>query len=908
MEKRYEAYCLADRTFYETPGAPGAGLGAGSGARTAGGDAGLLAAADRPTPDGWRRTALGDWVQLHPENAELPAQGWKIHVSATLDNADRVLERVWEICVSRRVSFKFVPTRRRLLLRNAKYAPRGQSGKFATVYPADERAAATLVAALGDALAGEPGPYILSDLRCGADRPVFVRYGGFTERYCTDEHGSLVPAIEDAGGRLVPDVRGPVFALPEWVPLPGFLRPYAAERAATTVGDLPYRIDRALHFSNGGGVYAGTDLRSGRQVVLKEARPHAGLGADGADAVARLRREHAALKALEGLDAAPDALDWFELGEHHFLVEEFLPGRTLNSCYAERYPLISREPSAERLAAYTRWALGVQAGVEAAVRQVHGRGIVFHDLHMFNVMVRPDDSVALLDFEAAAPLDEGRVRALAHPGFLAPADRTGFAVDRYALACLRLALFLPLTSLIGLDRGKARHLAELIRRMFPDLDERWLTEAVAEIEGEPGPASGLGSARARSWARRVPVREGLPAFGDWPAARDAMAAAILASATPEREDRLFPGDIAQFTEDGRGHGLAHGACGVLYALAEAGAPRYPAGEEWLLRAARRGTLADGTGPTGPHAAQRPGLYDGLAGDALVLARLGHPETAGALTEAILAENWLRLPSDLYGGLAGIGLLLDRLGTDLRRPDLSAAARQAADTVADRLAAGRPVPRVGLLHGRTGAALFLIRHHEAARTVGAAEEAYLDLAGAALRAELDRCVKGPDGALAVDEGTRTMPYLGAGSVGIGTVLDDYLRLRPGEAAEFAEAREAIGRAARCRFYAQPGLFRGRAGMILALAREARYAPEARQAMERQLAELDWYSLPYGGGLAVPGDQMLRLSMDLATGTAGCLLAVAAAVGPHPTGLPFLPALHPLPQTAAAPEHPSPTGAG
>ena len=41
-----------------------------------------------------------------------------------------------------------------------------------------------------------------------------------------------------------------------------------------------------------------------------------------------------------------------------------------------------------------------------------------------------------------------------------------------------------------------------------------------------------------------------------------------ASATPQREDRLFPGDIAQFIL--RSPGLAHGAAGVLYALHQAG--------------------------------------------------------------------------------------------------------------------------------------------------------------------------------------------------------------------------------------------------------------------------------------------------------------------------------------------------
>jgi hypothetical protein len=51
------------------------------------------------------------------------------------------------------------------------------------------------------------------------------------------------------------------------------------------------------------------------------------------------------------------------------------------------------------------------------------------------------------------------------------------------------------------------------------------------------------------------------------------------------------------------------------------------------------------------------------------------------------------------------------------------------------------------------------------------------------------------------------------------------------------------------------------------------------------------MSYQGQLAFPGHQMMRLSMDLATGTAGCLLALAAAfdegAGAH---LPFLPPPH------------------
>ncbi len=60
---------------------------------------------------------------------------------------------------------------------------------------------------------------------------------------------------------------------------------------------------------------------------------------------------------------------------------------------------------------------------------------------------------------------------------------------------------------------------------------------------------------------------------------------------------------------------------------------------------------------------------------------------------------------------------------------------------------------------------------------------------------------------------------------------------------------------------------------------------------QVGALGWYGMDYQGQLAFPGDQMMRLSMDLGTGTAGCLLALGAALGDQPSWLPFLPPLRP-----------------
>jgi predicted Ser/Thr protein kinase len=855
----------------------------------------------RPLPAGWRRAQFGDWLINVPPATEIPQQGWKIHVSACLDNAEQTLIRVWRYCVPRTVTFKFLPSRLAVLMRNAKYAPRAASGKVVTIYPADEAACELILSELDQLLGGAPGPYILSDLRYGAG-PLYVRYGGFARRYCLDARGELVPAIENPAGELVPDERSPVFTLPSWVRLPDFLAPHAAARDAVTVAELPYDVERALHFSNGGGVYVGVDKRTAERVILKEARPHAGLAADGSDAVERLRREHDMLRRVAGLGIAPEVRDYFQVGEHHFLVEEFIDGVPLNSCYADRYPLTRQHPDPADVADYTSWAVRIVMAVERAAEAMHEHGVIFNDLHMFNVMVRPDDSVALIDFEAASLAAEGRRLTVGNPGFVAPRDRAGEDVDGYSVACLRLAMFMPLTSLLALDAGKAAQLAEVIADHFP-VPAGFLDRAVREITRKPGGAGGAtggagwttggagGATGGAGWTTdgaggtkdgaggtrgiaggKTTARSGYECFTDgdqaWNKLGTTLARAIRASATPDRSDRLFPGDIEQFAVPGGGLAFAHGAAGVLYALSEGVGVRVPEYEQWLID--RAGDPAQGS---------RLGLYDGLAGVAYTLWRLGHAEAAVRTASVCLDEEWERLGADLYAGLAGFSLVMLALGDGAGEPSLCDAGLKAAEIVAGRVprrgtdrGAGGP-GAAGLLRGASGQALLFVRLYERS-----GDPAYLDAADAAIAADLDRCVIDRKGSLQVDEGWRTLPYLNAGSAGIGMVIDRFLAHRPDAAC--AQAAETIRVAARSTYYAQAGLFNGRAGMILYL------AGRDRRDAARHVPRLAWHAVRYAGGLAFAGDALLRLSMDLGTGTAGVLLATAAALAPGGAALPFL----------------------
>ncbi|MGB9279170.1 MAG: class III lanthionine synthetase LanKC [Pseudonocardiaceae bacterium] len=849
MDNGYEVFCIADPLFYDSI--------SGSNRIKS------FDAARRPVPDGWQRRPLDNWVVMNPVGASVPAQGWKVHASACLGNAERILETVWEYCVPRRITFKFLAARSALHLQNAKYAPRGSSGKFMTIYPTDVDELGTILQDLGERLAGEPGPYILSDLRWN-EGPLYVRYGGFTLRHCLSARGDRVPAIEDPSGALVPDRRDAVFSAPAWVTLPDLLVPQLAARNATTVAGLPYRVEQVLHFSNGGGLYEAIDQRSGTRVALKEARPHAGLAADGADAVARLQRERATLETLAGIEGVPAVHDYFTLGEHHFLALEFIDGMPLNKVFAQRWPMNDPAAGPAEFAAYAEWAINMCAQVEEVISAIHGRGIIHGDLHLFNVIVRDDDRITLIDYEVAAGIDEGRRPTLGSPAFAAPRDRVGFDVDRYSLACLRLAMFLPLTAMIRLDAGKPEDFAEVIAEHFP-VPPAFLADAVRTI-------TGAGDSPRRRVRALPPLPDGI---SGWTAARDSIVTGILASATPKRTDRLFPGDIAQFSTGGLN--IAHGAAGVLYALSVTRATPYPAGEHWLLE--RAAAAARGT---------RLGFYDGLHGVAYVLAELGYRQAALDLIEFCLTEPSDQLGTDLSGGLAGVALNLAHFAGTAGEPTLFDHALRAADIVADRLGtvedvstiSGGDHPYAGLMQGSSGPALMFLRLYE-----HTGDRGLLELSATALRQDLRRCVMREDGSMRINEGWRAMPYLDRGSAGIGMVLDEYLTHQVDD--EFANAAAAIRNAARSPFYIQPGLFSGRAGMILYLSRA--YPPGHavwNQDVAAQIRHLGWHRVDYQGHLAFPGEQLLRLSMDLASGAAGVLLALGAAVHEHPVGLPFL----------------------
>ena len=821
-------YGTADALFFETPG------------RLAD-DATRYPLATGEVPVGWCRSVKGLWANLTPDDAPLVEQGWKVHLSATPNTAGGTLDRAAAICLARGVPFKFLRSSQALLLMGNKNMPRGSSGKFVTVYPADDTELEEVVGELVAALDGLPGPYILSDLRIGRG-PVHVRYGAFVDQRCPDENGVPVPALRDPSGELVPDVRAPVFRVPEQVTLPPVLVPHVAAREETRDDSFPYLVREPLHFSNAGGIYRAEHSNTGQHVVLREARPFSGLDGAGTDAVERLHNEYRALIRLQGLDCVPRLHGMRTVWEHSFLIEEYIEGPTLLEATIGRYPLPGRDTSEAAFRAYAGWVATVTGNLAAALDALHARGVCFRDVHPGNVIVRPDDSVVLVDFEYATDVETRDLSRVGAAGFTAPAGATGVEADQYGLWATWLFMLMMVTEMIDLDPSKAALLEAAARERF----------GLPATEGPRKPVISGSAAAPRPSGVSEDLFDSVPF--DWPAVRDQLVAGIHACATPDRTDRLFPAHWSVF--DTGGHTVAHGAAGVLLALHRVGAAVPTECVDWLADAALRARPQQGYG-----------LYDGLHGTAAVLEELGRREEALAvLSRARALGDPLR--AGLLGGQAGVALNLCHFAQRTGDATLLDEAVSTAERLDTLLRTGardglRLPSTAGFLQGLSGSALLQLRLH---RMTG--KQRYLAAARAALQWDLGHCVTLPDGTVLAKYGHRHLPYLDTGSAGIALVAREYLAHAddPALSAFIASIRPVCT----SELVREPGLFGGRAGLIAVLGLLGE--PGQDDQVLGPIRKLSWHAVRKEDGLFFPGSGLTRLSTDLATGSAGILLAL------------------------------------
>ena len=375
------------------------------------------------------------WRHYHVAYPDDPEQGWKLHITATVLNACRVLSKVAPFLIARAVRFKAPRSLEELArLNSGLFYGYSQVGKFITVYPRTPEDAVSLARLLHHLTRRMGGPSVPFDLRYSKTSNVYYRFGAFQHLETENADGQPTLAIRDAGGNLVPDVRVAENAKPDWVTSPFRNRPpRAAKRTDQSSRLRPFRVFRALVQRGKGGVYQAVDLSvsPARPCLLKEGRKNGETAWDGRDGVWRVRNEERVISTLRshGVDA-PRIFSSFELDGNFYLVTEFIDGESLHNLLLRR----ARRLSMPRVLGYGRQLCEI-------FRRIHAAGWVWRDCKPVNILVTRGGRLRPIDFEGACPSDAPDPMFWGTPGFSPPEQRdfharTCFSDDLYALGAM----------------------------------------------------------------------------------------------------------------------------------------------------------------------------------------------------------------------------------------------------------------------------------------------------------------------------------------------------------------------------------------------------------------------------------------------------------------------------------------
>ncbi len=816
-------------------------------------------------PDTWRIKAENVWQHCSPPKSDLIIQGWKIHISATPLNLHEIVEASIPVIAQHGTAFKFAADRFIFSEMNSKRWSRGGSGKFMTVYPADEEAFKHLIQALYEVLKDFSGPYILSDKRYKDCKVLYYRYGGVASLSSLDPSGQELSFLVAPNGSKYEDIRTPYFNPPPWA-----VDPFPTEDVdeELVLDNGRFLVLDCLSYSNTGGVYQATDTTTGETVVVKEARPFIDVGMDGADVTNRLEKEHRVLERLKSTGLTAKPLSLFYEWEHRFLAQQLIEGETLSDFVGQRDITLKASCTPEDVAAWFNELKCVVINLANAIQTVHAHGIIVGDLSLGNVLIDPSTlEVKLIDLEGASEMDSDERSGMFTYGFT-PKDRSQrntarLEDDLYALGALILAFCTPAAILAPLHAdAPAKFLDAILKDFGLDLGlKKIVLRLLSEKEDErPGLDEVVECFRA---LKTVPeIKHHCQKPSKLVSLNRSIAQYILSTASFDRTDRLFPNDI----EAKNPLSIDHGALGVVYVL------------KHLLGNVPKDVMRWINSRLPDFVHYVPGLYNGTSGMAWVLSVLGQADDALELLDNAYHHPLLYQASGLGTGAAGVGLSHLNQWYAIGNENSLLRAEVIARTLNDfkqENERGDYWPSfdgttyVGYMQGASGIALFFLHLH-----VATGKPVYLQWGRRALAFDLSYATLTEENYLSFPEETNfrsiIYPYLAYGSAGVGTTLLRYYAFTGDP--EYGNMLLKLLPDVTRKYTIFPGLFNGLAGLGNFLLDYHQFTgeSEALDACNRVYEGIELFAIAKETGTAFPGDHLLRISTDLATGSAGIAL--------------------------------------
>jgi hypothetical protein len=587
--------------------------------------------------DSWlvhsRRSGNLCWYQVECQGNVLPSQGWKIHISASTDDADGLSSSIVPWLIAQGATFKVLADRNSIFCVNSGQFGATQTGKIITVYPGSDDEAARLAMALDRLWSSSTGPAVPSDLAIRPGGSVFVRYGSFTGQTVVDRFGKNVPAIHDELGRITEDVRSVDGRQPAWAtpPITGLVPAVPELSASLSIGGDSYLPLMLLHRSPLGKVLLGLRLSDGKEVLLKVRRRGVGVGTSEDFQTVGLGAEFAVLQKLQAFDElAPLPVDYSCDRDFAVLVTEYVEGR--------HYLELDFETQVRALS----W-------LALRIAQLHSVGFIHGDVKLANVIARESD-VRLIDFELSVPIDSKIGEPRGTVGYLPPeaTDRRTTAMDVYALGVCAAHVFLRIDP-AGLAIGGGR-IVGLLQQLGYSKVARIVRELL-ELDASRRPSAADAAVRLRDLAPSRVQRTRRRDRG----ARWCLRSAVEAGLATRRYRRDMSHGCAWKSEADEGaaplRGVNIGSAGILLGLTTIDeACRTRIFDEDIVRGAE---YLESLEPD-PNA---NGFFTGNAGVAVALAvagkRFRKPAFIAAAHKYLSQSLTVEGDFDLFSGSAGV---------------------------------------------------------------------------------------------------------------------------------------------------------------------------------------------------------------------------------------------------------------
>lgn len=813
----------------------------------------------------WKLKRRDVWTHVVPADGLppiMPAQGWKIHVSANDRNCAELLREVAEILCRRNTFFKFANDLQTLIMMTSKRWSRGGSGKFITIYPKDDQEFKSCLEELYRQVGSYEGPYILSDKRYKDSRCLYYRYGGMAQITELDYMGIEQPLLISPDGSAIIDRRDPFFSVPAWTQDP--FGDEDDDSDEMTLDQGRYLVESSLGFSNTGGVYLATDTATGRKVVIKEARPHVELYSAGKDATHRLLREMHTLEALSATGICPAPLASFSDWENSYLVEEHIDASDMREVMLKMSPLVKVEPSAEDSKTFYGQYIKIFNDLLLKVDKIHKQGYILGDLSPPNILLEKQSlNVRIIDLEGAVKLGE-ESDDIHTIGFRSnkPRDSILSTVedDLYAVAAIMMYSMFPIVALaflrddifdkvlpimvrdIGWDSTPVQDVIQGLHR-----GSITLVEAAEMLRQPAEPAKPMANPDADFIELDTNI-EGLTRF-------------LVNNVRDEFDQSIFYSD--PFSRYTNSIGFGFGDSGVLYALNQVGCSISAALSDRYEKAL--GGIDESKIP--------PGIVTGFSGIAVTALARKKFEDARRFLDLANSSRLLSSHHSLYYGMAGIGMA--NLAVYLETGDKSylehakTLGRQLAETMVESTEGSHwrddGGVRIGFGYGQSGCALFLLRLSQITE-----DSVWREIGERCLKYDLSFGHQLEEGVTtfpsAPEEKNTFEPYIEQGAAGIAKVA-----IRFGH----WENVETILKDAHRKYCGFSGSLYGLAGLLdvfidaYLYSGDSKYIEMARRPYE---GLKDIFIFKDGEGAAVPGDSMFRISCDYATGVAGVLRAL------------------------------------